>query len=157
MSDSQNICEYCGAKIPEGLKCKNKYYELSLYTLVHRDPEFLHQYIVDAYAAQHSAESGKPLGTASALIGLYLFAEKGYSSKQAQKAHMILGNKMKAWPVFPVSKGKAKLTVIDALNAPAGPERDEMIRSWARAVWDMWRLQHGRIEELIEVEGLVLK
>lgn len=56
--------------------------ELSYYTLSHGDPAFIHQYIVDAYAAQHADEKSKPITVAFALIGLYLHIEKHYSGKQ---------------------------------------------------------------------------
>lgn len=36
--------------------------ELSYYTLSHGDPSFIHQYIVDAFAAQHADENPKRRG-----------------------------------------------------------------------------------------------
>ncbi len=58
------------------------YNELSYYTLSHWDPSFIHQYIVDAYAAQHADEKSKSIKVAFALIGLYLHNEKHYSGKE---------------------------------------------------------------------------
>jgi hypothetical protein len=51
------------------------YNQLSFYTLSLREPEFIHQHLVDAYAASHP-EREKNIRLAFALIGLYLFAEK---------------------------------------------------------------------------------
>ena len=46
--------------------------ELSAYTLTHGDPEFIHQHVVDAFAAQHATAKSSAIGVAFALIGLYL-------------------------------------------------------------------------------------
>ena len=63
------------------------YNELSYYTLAHPDPAFLHQNIVDAYAAQHADESTKPIVIVFGLIGLYLHIERNFTGKQVQRAH----------------------------------------------------------------------
>ena len=57
------------------------YNELAYYTLTHQSPEFIHQYIVDVYAAQHADATSKPIYLAFALAGLYLHNEKKYSVK----------------------------------------------------------------------------
>jgi hypothetical protein len=44
-----------------GLSEQETYNELSYYTLSHGDPSFIHQYIVDAYAAQYTDEKSKPI------------------------------------------------------------------------------------------------
>ena len=51
------------------------YDELASYTLAHGDPAFIHQHVVDAFAAQHATDDSKPIGVAFALIGLYLHVE----------------------------------------------------------------------------------
>lgn len=47
-------------------------HEFTCYTLAHRDPAFLHQHVVDAFAAQHADDSTKPITLVFALVGLYL-------------------------------------------------------------------------------------
>jgi hypothetical protein len=37
---------------------------------VHRDPSFIHQYVVDAFAAQQADEQTKPMKLTFALVGL---------------------------------------------------------------------------------------
>ena len=64
------------------------FYELSCYTQTHPDPSFIHQHVVDAFAAQCAYENTKPITLSFALIGLYLHIEKGYSGKEAQRAHI---------------------------------------------------------------------
>ena len=112
------------------------YDELSFYTLGLRDDAFLHQNIVDAYAAQHVDEQTKPIRTVFALIGLYLHIEKGFTGRQVQKMHMRLANRRKQWPTIPPPEEKAKITVADVLAAVPGEQRDAAIRDWCIAVWE---------------------
>jgi hypothetical protein len=123
--------------------------EVYAYTLTLGDGEFIHQHVVDAYAAQHVSNDTKPIAMAAALIGLYLFVERGYTGRQVQQAHMALGNKMKAWSLFEAPRQDATLTVVDPLSASPGPKRDQVIKQWARAVWAMWDEQHREVERLL--------
>lgn len=50
--------------------------ELAYYTFAHPDPPFIHQHLVDAFAAETADESTKPMKITFALIGLYLHVEK---------------------------------------------------------------------------------
>jgi hypothetical protein len=68
---------------------QEKYYELSYYTLAHDDPRFIHQHIVDAFAAQTANQDTNPIKVAFALIGLYLYLEKDYTGKEVQLAHSL--------------------------------------------------------------------
>jgi Family of unknown function (DUF5946) len=68
---------------------EERYYELSYYTLGHKDPGFIHQHIVDAFAAQTANQNTKPIKVAFALIGLYLYLEKDYTGKEVQLAHSL--------------------------------------------------------------------
>src|SRR5258708_288507 len=96
-------CELCGALLPANAEayeaptesginkiCQDLYYSLAFYTLNLKDKAFLNQYIVDAYAAQHATKETKPIKITFALVGLYLMAEKGYTGRQVQQAHMQL-------------------------------------------------------------------
>lgn len=143
------LCRECGAPLTVSKVCQEYYDELACYTLSRQDPDFIHQYIVDAYAAQHIGPKTKPVTLAGALIGLYLFAEHDYTGREVQRVHMLLGNEMKAWPLFDAPKGRAAITVIDALNAPTGELRDRAIRDWAKAVWELWKERHSEIEGFV--------
>lgn len=157
MAEVHTVCPDCGAKLPALTACRDVYHELTLYTLSHGQREFIHQHVVDAYAAQHVRKDTKPIALAAALIGLYLFAEKQYSGRQVQQVHMALGNRMKQWPLFPAPKTRATLTVMDALNAAAGLKRDQIICNWARSVWDMWKDRHAEVKELFRSYGFDLQ
>jgi hypothetical protein len=131
---------------------QEKYNELSYYTLSHPDPSFIHQHIVDAYAAQNADGNTKPITLAFALIGLYLYIEKNYSGKEVQKAHMQLAKKRKQWPVFDQPQARGALTVSSVLDAPPGPPRDEAIRKWCVSVWEAYRESHTKVIDLVQVE-----
>lgn len=150
MFESIQVCPSCGAKLPGGRSCQEMCDELYAYTLLRDRSEFIHQYAVDAYAAQHIRKDTKPIVLAAALIGLFLFVERGYTGRQVQLEHMKLGNKMKTWQLFEAPKKSATLTVMEALSAPAGPERDDQIKQWARAVWAMWHERHVEVETLYQ-------
>ena len=79
-------------------ECSQLYYEITYYTLSKNDPGFIHQLVVDAYAAQHTGERTRTITNVFALVGLYLATEKGYTGKQVQKAHMKIARVRKDWP-----------------------------------------------------------
>jgi len=128
--------------------------ELSYYTLTHGDLSFIHQYIVDAYAAQHADEKSKPIKVAFALIGLYLHIEKHYSGKQVQKAHMRLAKKKKEWPLFDLPAHRGNIGVFDVLGAWPGTERDRAIEEWSASVWDAWSDSHEKVADLAQLMWL---
>src|SRR6266550_3849780 len=100
------------------------YNELACYTLAHSDPSFIHQYIVDAYAAQHADEKTKPIGLAFALVGLHLHIERHYSGKEVQRAHMKLAKKKKQWPLFEMPTDRGSMSVGNVMAAKPGSDRD---------------------------------
>lgn len=153
--DMANVCPTCGAELPAARTCQEMCDELNAYTLEYAGAEFVHQHLVDAYAAQHISRDSKPVKQAAALVGLYLFVERGYTGRQVQQAHMALGNKMKQWTLWEPPCERAGLTVMDPLKVPAGVQRDEAIKQWARAVWTMWGERHGDVEEWLRGAGFV--
>ncbi|MDE2001087.1 MAG: hypothetical protein KGI60_00805 [Patescibacteria group bacterium] len=131
---------------------REAYHELLYYTLAHPDPKFIHQYAVDAYAAQHADEKSKRIGVAFALIGLYLALKKGYSGREVQLAHMELGKKRKMWPAFDLPKSRGTVTVADVMSAAPGAERDAAIRNWCASVWKAYGDSHDQVAALVRGE-----
>jgi uncharacterized protein DUF5946 len=128
------------------------YHELCAYSLTHADPAFLHQHVVDAFAAQCANESTKPITLTFALVGLYLHVEKGQSGRQVQRVHMLLAGGRKNWPRFDLPFDRGDVTVADVMRVPAGPARDAMIDTWCACVWAAYRACHAQIAELIQTE-----
>lgn len=124
--------------------------EVWAYTLTRGDDSFVHQLAVDAYGAQHAVTGGRPIGTAFALIGLFLAFERGYSGRQVQAAHGMFAARSKTWPRFEPPGRAGTMTVLDVLEAPPGELRDRALRRWGRSVWDDWAGEHARVASLVE-------
>jgi hypothetical protein len=124
--------------------------ELSYYTLAHRDPKFIHQHLVDAYGAQHVRPSKSTIGAAFALAGLYLAVERGFTGRQVQKMHMLMGNRSKEWPRFTPPADVGALTVADVLAVEAGPARDQALIAWCGSVWKAWAGDQPRVRAMVD-------
>lgn len=128
------------------------YNELSYYTLAHPDPRFIHQHVLDAYAAQNADENSKPIGVVFGLVGLYLYVEKNFTGRQVQKAHMQLAKRRREWVRPALPKGRGAIIVKNVLAAAPGEVRDAMIRNWCESVWESWEESRGKIVELVRDE-----
>jgi hypothetical protein len=153
-------CPGCGLLLPSteeqlddryyaSAACRQRYDELSAYTVSLQDADFLHQFAVDTYAAQHVGAAVKPIGITFALVGLYLACEHHYTGRQVQKAHILLARTPKQWPQFRRPEAKASLTVLDVLNAPE-QERNDRLRQWQKAVWRIWESEHPKVAEFVQ-------
>ena len=131
------------------------YHELSAYTLTHASPAFIHQHVVDAWAAQHATEGGKPIGLTFALAGLYLHLEKHLSGRQVQRAHMEMGRSKRQWPAFALPASRGSITAVDVMAAAPGPQRDQAIDDWCRTVWDAFSANRPAIEALLRAYGII--
>ena len=134
---------------------QDAYNELCYYTLSHGDQAFIHQHVVDAFAAQTAGEDDKPIKVTFALVGLFLHVEKRFSGRQVQLAHMKLAREKQAWPVFVMPTKPGAMTVRDVLAAPAGPARDEMIDRWCESVWDAFGENRQIVSDLLREHGII--
>ena len=155
------ICPGCGLELPSpdgamdtlyraSWACRELSGEAAAYTLSLQDADFIQHLVIDAYAAQHAGPCVKPIGVAFALIGLLLTFERGYSGRRVQRAHMQLARKSKAWPHFEPPAEKAVITVRDVIQSTAGDERNAMIRTWGKSVWEIWQPEHDNVRALVE-------
>jgi hypothetical protein len=133
------------------MTAEQAYHALCAYTLEHarRDPAFVHQHVVDAYAAQHAGPASKPIGIAFALIGLCLHVERGFTGKQVQQVHMRLAQRKRTWPSFPLPADRGSMTCLDVLSQTEGPERDRAISAWCRIVWDAFAEAQPAVRALL--------
>ena len=128
-----------------------QYHELAYYTLEHSSAGFIHQHVVDAFAAQHASASDKPIRLAFALAGLYLHIECHYNGKEIQRAHQAIAtiNNKRAWPTFLLPEHRGNVTMADVLAAKPGADRDRMIDVWCRSVWEAFSVSHATVEQWI--------
>ncbi|MGI8525665.1 MAG: DUF5946 family protein [Pseudolabrys sp.] len=135
---------------------QDKYHELSFYTLAHPDRRFIHQHVVDAFAAQHADQHTKAITIVFALIGLYLYVEKNLSGRDVQRIHARLAETHRRWPDIEPPVERGTVTVSDVLATAPGPARDDMIRQWCASVWAAWKDQHDQIRALWHDAGISL-
>ncbi len=129
--------------------------ELCFYTLAHGSPAFVHQHVVDAFAAQHATAETKPIKLTFALIGLYLHVAKGRTGREVQRVHMMLAKEKHMWPAFALPGGRGAITAVEVLAAPAGPERDAAIDAWCAAVWDAYTESVPTVAVLLAQHGIL--
>ena len=128
------------------------YNELSYYSLAHPSPAFIHQHVVDAFAAQHADNETKPITIIFALVGLYLYVEKNRTGKKVQFAHMKLASGKKSWPTIALPEQRGDITVYDVLRAHPGKPRDDAIGKWCASVWEAYRDSRETIVGLVRDE-----
>jgi hypothetical protein len=126
------------------------YNELCCYTLAHGDPSFIHQHVVDAFAAQTAGDGTKPIKLAFALIGLYLHVEREFSGKQVQRAHMFLARRKRVWPSFPLPQDRGSMSAADVMVVAAGARRDKAIDEWCASVWKAFHESHQMVGKLAQ-------
>lgn len=133
---------------------RTAYDELCAYTLAHGDPAFVHQHVVDAYAAQHAGDGTKPIGLTFALVGLYLHLVQGRTGREVQRVHTLLARQKQPWPAFPLPATRGSITAVDVMAAPPGAERDRAIDRWCASVWDAFRDSHRAVVDLLSRHGI---
>jgi hypothetical protein len=130
------------------------YHNLCCYTMAHGHPSFIHQHVVDAFAAQDAKEGDKPIRLTFALVGLYLHVEKGFTGRQVQLAHMALARKKRQWPAFRIPDDRGAMNAANALAANPGAERDQVIHDWSACVWRAFSDNRQTIENLLKDYGI---
>lgn len=128
-----------------------QYQELLFYTLSHGGKEFIHQHVVDAFAAQTADENSKPVTVFFALAGLYLSIEKGYTGREVQLAHMRMAKKGKQYPLFTLPEERGKITFRQVMEASPGIQRDAMIHQWCQEIWSSYQEQQARVQEATDL------
>jgi hypothetical protein len=122
--------------------------------LTYGDPAFVHQHVVDAFAAQEADDRTKPIALTFALVGLYLRVEQGRSGRQVQRVHMRLAQRKRQWPTFSLPRARGAITAADVLNAAPGRERDEAIDAWCRSVWNAFCENRALVVTLLNEYGI---
>src|SRR3982751_2006021 len=122
--------------------------ELYAYTMGRKN--FILQHVVDASIAQTAPAVNPPhIGVIFSLAGLYLHVEKGFTGKQVQNAHRVMGKVKRSWPdvIWPTQRGD--MTACDVLAMPAGRERDEAIDEWCKQVWAAFSPNRSMVAQLL--------
>ena len=131
------------------------YHELSAYTLTHGDPAFLHQHVVDAFAAQSANAESKRIGVAFALFGLCLHVEFGFTGREVQLAHMALARARREWPAYSLPASRGAMTPLEVMATPEGPMRDAAIHEWCRTVWEAVSTCRAEVLRDLRIHGIL--
>ena len=131
------------------------YHDVCAYTLTLGDPAFIHQHVVDAFAAQTADDRTRPIGVTFALVGLYLLIEKRFSGRHVQRVHMALARHKEAWPTFALPHDRGTMTAADVVAAPPGPDRDRAIHAWCASVWAAYGDSHGAVARLLDRHQII--
>ncbi len=148
-------CPGCGARFrPEGLppaeranavgECLAAFHQLTLSTLTLGDDEFVHQYAVDAWAAQHAGGPARPVSTFFALAGLYFALEHGFTGRQVQQAHVSMSRSDKQWPIFVSPDRDGETTILDVLG------NENLLSRWMSDVWNSWSFEQPRVRSMAD-------
>ena len=129
---------------------QDAYNELSAYTMTRGYESFIHQHVVDAWAAQHADHGSKPITVAFSLAGLYLHVEQAFSGRQVQQAHIQLARTKRVWPTFVLPEDRGTVTALDVMAAPAGAARDTAIDTWCASVWNAFSQNRAAVLALLQ-------
>ena len=123
--------------------------QLTFYTLSHPDKDyFIHQLSIDAYTAQTATEDTQQISLVFALVGLYLFAEKNFTGKQIQKAHLLLAKYKDDLPEVILPEKRGNLTIKDVLTSTENI--DDMIKQWCVSVWKAYEVNRKKIKQFCD-------
>jgi hypothetical protein len=128
---------------------REAYDELCAYTAMRGDATFIHQHVVDAFAAQTADEHSKRIAIAFALVGLCLHVDRGFTGREVQRAHMRMAQRKRVWPSFALPRERGSVTAADVLAREPGVTRDAAIHSWAASVWEAFGTSRPAVEELL--------
>lgn len=127
--------------------------EVCGYTLSLGDHAFIHQHVVDAYAAQTADATTKPIQLTFALVGLHLMLDRNHTGKAVQRAHQFLAQRKGSWPTLILPAARGSITAHDVLAQPPGPTRDRAIHEWCASIWSDYRDSHATIIHYLVEHG----
>jgi hypothetical protein len=130
------------------------YDQLRFYTLAHGGPAFIHQHVVDAFAAQNADPQTKPIALMFALVGLYLRAERRLTGAEIQDIHVALACSKQSWPVISLPAERGTLSVVEVVAVPEGPEREAAIDAWCSDVWAAYADSRAVVVDFLQQNGI---
>jgi hypothetical protein len=108
----------------------------------------LHQYVVDAHAAQTADESTKPITLVFALVGLCLHLERGYDGLAIRNLHQRMANNKSDWPTLKLPEARGEVTPADVMAVPEA-ERAGAVSAWSESVWAAYADAHEEIRRIV--------
>lgn len=135
------------------LACQRLFHEALGFELEHADElGHLHQFMVDAYGAQHPLPPTPTIRVYYSLVGLHLAIDQGWTGLKVRDAHQRMGKPAGWWPVVHAPKDRGVVTIAQvaaagmAASSPAGHK--QLVTEWGRSVWAAWKAEHAAIRDL---------
>jgi len=63
---------------------------------------------------------------------------------------MQMAKNKKVWPTIKLPRQRGEITITHVLKAPAGEDRDVMIKTWCVSVWEAYSDSHETIRTLLQ-------
>jgi Family of unknown function (DUF5946) len=150
----EGACQFCGANVSGGVfECHENSYRVAALLDFNNPAFYLTRFLsVDAMALQHCEIHG-PWNNHIHLTRLFLIFEKGISwdySKTPQLSQVInqyKKNRKESLTPPPVMK-RGELTTLDLINANTPDECVDMVRRWARGVYDSFHIHHPLVSSI---------
>ena len=148
---SVDVCEDCGATVPQGKAgCLKLFEEILAREFSDYRYGKIHRLTVDAYSLQHPdayMRSGKSF--AAHLTGIYAALEMEDSSAVNQTVQKWLSANPKIEKPAQLPEHRGKLTVAYIQSAVDADEHGKRVREWAQDVWSAWSEHHALAKQLI--------
>lgn len=147
-------CRFCGAPVSRGVvECHSNLHHIT--TIIdYNDPAcYLTRFMsVDAMALQHCELHG-PWNNHLHLARLFLIFEKNIAWEYAQTPLLsnIINQYKKSRTTFlipPPLQHRGPITTCDLLNARNSDECKEIVKQWAKEVYDSFSMHHGSISSI---------
>ncbi len=155
-SEALTACPGCGARVPPSDGPTHAYIGASpecwaafggvLAKEFSDEAHFsVHQFTVDAYAAQHPGEPSRRSiqSVAVHLIGLYQAIDLGWSAEKIIKARKAMSKSDLLWLDPPPAT--YAMTILDVAGVQDAQDHARRVRAWAQAVWQHWEAHHATI------------
>lgn len=155
-SEGDEVCQDCGALVPEGRDGCLKLFE-GILAREFSDYRYgrIHRLTVDAYSLQHPDKymrSGKSF--AAHLTGMCsaMEAEDALATNQTVQRWLSTNPKIEKPSRLPERKGR--LTIAYIHSAADADEHIKRVREWALDVWGAWAEHHALARQLIDGAAL---
>ncbi len=111
----------------------------------------VHQLTVDTYAAQHPGEPDRRTiqSVGLHLMTLCLFLERGADVGEGPALHKRIMAHLPYLRWLEPPQFSGRMTVQDVLKARDLGRHEDLVRAWARDVWDAWAGHHATVREWI--------
>ena len=165
MRSGTSDCPGCGVDLPPAdgatpavdasVACMRVHDELMGFQTEHPVMLRYQQMTADAYTAQHAGGQTPLLRTGSALAGLWLSIEHGFSGEDVRSIHRRMGRPTAAWPMFEAPAPPQRwLTVIDVAEAGVRVRSErghaKAVAAWAESVWETWLRVRPGTDDAVE-------